>query len=78
MLLLKAIWGHLIANKPQLQSIEDLTTVYVLKWVVFVLAEKGVGSHYDVMCNLRATCCVKINCYRTGYGCVINHVTEAS
>jgi hypothetical protein len=23
-------------------------------------------------------CCVKINCYRTGYDCVINHVTKAS
>jgi len=47
MLLLKAIWGYLIANKPKLQSTEDLTTVYVLKWVVFVLAGKGVGLHCD-------------------------------
>ena len=34
-------------------AIENLTTVYVLKWVVLSLPEKGAGPHYDGQCSKR-------------------------
>jgi hypothetical protein len=40
-------------SKPTSPAIENLTTVYVLKWAVFGPPEKGVGSHYDEMFNTR-------------------------
>ncbi len=38
-------------SRPSSLAIENLTTVYVLKWVVFVPPEKVVGSHYDALCH---------------------------
>ena len=35
-------------SKPTSLAIENLTTVCVIKWVVFVPPEKGVGSHLGV------------------------------
>ena len=40
---------YIFYSKPTSLAIENLTMVYVLKWVVFGPPKKGVGSHYDEM-----------------------------